>query len=81
MITHDKLTELQNSISAAKDRQTRARIEKENAQKALLDAKQKLVDDFNIASVSEIEPRIKLLTEEADTEAANIEKMLKEAGE
>lgn len=81
MITHDKLTELQNSISDAKDRQTRARIEKENAQKSLLEAKQKLVDEFNIASVSEIEPRIKLLTEEAETEAENIEKMLKEAGE
>ena len=81
MITHDKLTELQNSISDAKDRQTRARIEKENAQKSLLEAKQKLVDEFNIASVSEIEPRIKLLTEEAETEAENIEKTLKEAGE
>lgn len=81
MITQDKLVELQNSISDAKDRQTRARIEKENAQKSLLEAKQKLVDEFNIASVSEIEPRIKLLTEEAETEAENIEKMLKEAGE
>lgn len=81
MIIHDKLTELQNSISDAKDRQTRARIEKENAQKSLLEAKQKLVAEFNIASVSEIEPRIKLLTEEAETEAENIEKMLKEAGE
>lgn len=81
MITQDKLVELQNSISDAKDRQTRARIEKENAQKSLLEAKQKLVDEFNIDSVSEIEPRIKLLTEEAETEAENIEKMLKEAGE
>lgn len=81
MITHDKLVELQNNISGAKERQTRARIEKENAQKSLLEAKQKLVDEFNIASVSEIEPRIKLLTEEAETEAATIERLLKEAGE